>query len=260
MVLGDSRQAGESPFEQSGFDVRFDWGMEGLEKLAPLAKVVVIVDVFSFTTCVDVATSRGAVVLPYSGGHEDALKYGDMRDAVVAGHRGETEVEWSLSPASLQTIPEGTRLVLPSPNGSSLSFRAAETGTVTLAGCLRNASAVAAAAAAVGTPIAVVAAGERWERSNDQLRVAVEDLVGAGAIIASFSGLEPSPEAGSAEAAFSAARSLHDVLRSSGSGRELIERGFSDDIELAGAHDLSSNVPVLVDGCFEASDPGAHIN
>ena len=50
---------------QSGFDVRVEWGPNGLRRLAPHCHTGVIVDVLSFTTCVDVALGRGATVLPY---------------------------------------------------------------------------------------------------------------------------------------------------------------------------------------------------
>lgn len=240
----------ENFFDQSHFDVRFDWGMEGLMRLVPDARVVVIVDVLSFTTSVEVATSRGAVILPYPVGRHDLVEYAVAHDAHVAGDRNsDTKSSWSLSPASLTTIPEDMKLVLPSPNGSALSFWAAETGTEVLAGCLRNASAVARAIRS-GPPIAVVAAGERSERSPSQSRFALEDQVGAGAIIAALESLDRSPEAASAEASFRASPSISETLRNSGSGRELIERGFTRDLDLAAGYDVSRNVPILTDGAF----------
>ena len=62
-----------------------------------------------------------------------------------------TETPYSLSPASLTAIPAETSLVLPSPNGSAISALAAQLGRPMLAGCLRNAAAVAAAAKQSGS-------------------------------------------------------------------------------------------------------------
>jgi 2-phosphosulfolactate phosphatase len=59
----------------SGLDVRFDWGLDGSRRLATKAKVVVTIDVLSITTCVDVATGRGAVLLPHPGMDTDVARY-----------------------------------------------------------------------------------------------------------------------------------------------------------------------------------------
>ena len=97
-------------------------------------------------------------------------------DARVAGMRDDTSA-YSLSPHSLLAIPPGTRLVLPSPNGSTLSLTTG--ATPTFAGCLRNARAVAEAAHRIGPRVAVIAAGERW-RDDGSLRPCFEDQAGAG--------------------------------------------------------------------------------
>lgn len=52
-------------FDQMSYRIRFEWGTEGIRRLAPRSQVVVIVDVLSFTTCVEVAVSRDVVVFPY---------------------------------------------------------------------------------------------------------------------------------------------------------------------------------------------------
>jgi 2-phosphosulfolactate phosphatase len=141
--------------------VRFEWGRRGLEAIGPGSDVIIVVDVLSFSTCVDVATSRGAVVLPYRWRDESAAAYAAANDAVLAGNDRLAAEGYSLSPASLERIPAGTRLVLPSPNGSTLSLLAATYGT-TLTACLRNSAAVAAAARRLGGAVAVVACGEQW--------------------------------------------------------------------------------------------------
>jgi 2-phosphosulfolactate phosphatase len=232
---------------QSGFDLRFEWGESGLAALAHDAATFVVVDVLSFTTCVSVACARGAVVLPFLWKDERVQAFAAERGALVAGSRGDPS-GYSLSPASLAALPGGARLVLPSPNGSQLSFLAAESGAV-YAGSLRNASALAARLREAGGPIAVVAAGERWP--DARLRPAAEDLIGAGAILARLAGTR-SPEAELACAAWRAAETqLERVLRECASGVELAERGFARDVELAAELDADPVAPRLRDGAFE---------
>lgn len=238
------------PHDQGGFDVRFDWGLAGLHNLAAGVATAVIVDVLSFSTCVDVATERGAAVLPFAGGSEDAARYAADHDACLASRRGDGR--WTLSPASLLDIPAGTRLVLPSPNGSSLSKAAADLGLEVLAGCLRNAAAVGRRAGAAHGPIGVVAAGERWGIGAGGLRPALEDLIGAGAVISTLDGSR-SPEAAAAAAVFASVESsLEASVAESASGRELSAAGFGEDVRIATQLDAGGSAPVLVGPAYRA--------
>jgi len=146
-------------FAQDGFSVRFEWGPAGARALAPSVNVLVIVDVLSFTTAVEVAVARGARVYPYRYRDDSAAAFAKRVRATLAVDRRRVSVEepYSLSPASLAGIPAETSLVLPSPNGSAISTLAAEFGRPILAGCLRNAAAVARAARALGEAIGVIA-------------------------------------------------------------------------------------------------------
>lgn len=240
----------EQWLEQEGYRARFEWGPNGLRRLAPLSAVVVIVDVLSFTTAVDIALGRGATVLPYRWHDGREFDHATEHDAVVAGHGA--AAHWTLAPATLTDLPAGTRLVLPSPNGSALAFGAAEAGdAAVLAGCLRNATAVGHAASALAGPdgvISVIAAGERWNGHTGPLRPALEDLLGAGAIVEALDGaLGRSPEAIVAAGAFGAARGhgLADLLHACGSGVEKAAKGQSSDVDLAAALDASAVVPRL---------------
>lgn len=233
-------------FNQHEFDIRFEWGEHGVAELAPISQAVIIVDVLSFSTCVDIAVGRGAAVFPYRGKAAGAADFAISVNAILANPFGRRD-GYSLSPGSFTKIPPGTRLVLPSPNGSTLSLAASPTPV--FAGCLRNARAVALAAAQYGPKIAVIAAGERW-RNDQSLRPSFEDLVGAGALIRHLSG-KLSPEAMSAVGAFQEVSArLHESLCGCSSGKELIERGFSEDVRLASEFDISGTAPVLVDGAF----------
>jgi 2-phosphosulfolactate phosphatase len=234
-------------FDQREYEVRFEWGLAGVQALAPVSDVVVIVDVLSFTTCVDIVVGNGGFVLPYRGPADSLAEFAAANEALYADCKRGGQGAYSLSPASLMTIPAGTRLVLPSPNGSTLSL-AAE-GVATLAGCLRNAQAVAEKAGQLGRRISVIAAGERW-RSDGSLRPSLEDLVGAGAILAYLAGSR-SPEAETAVATFHSVQSnLLDTLLRCGSGKELVGRGFEPDIHLAAQLNVSRAAPMLVDAAY----------
>jgi 2-phosphosulfolactate phosphatase len=158
---------------QANYDIRCEWGEQGVLGLSPTGDVVIIVDVLSFSTCVDMATARGATVYPYQWEDARAREFAIAIDAELAVARGAGR--FSLSPSSFLDTPTGTSVVLPSPNGASLSL--ATRDTITLAGCLRNASAVAKAALRLGKRISVIPAGERWE--DNSLRPSLEDWLGA---------------------------------------------------------------------------------
>lgn len=231
-------------FVQADFEVRCEWGKQGVLQLAPISDVIVIVDVLSFSTCVDITNSRKAVVYPYQWRDESARVFAESVGAELADKRGSSR--YSLSPASLMTISKETRIVLPSPNGSSLSLAAEATPTLT--GCLRNCRAVALAAMSYGSQIAVVPAGERW--SDGSLRPSFEDFIGAGAII-NYLGGSLSPEAQTAAIAYRNFQdSLEDLIKQCGSGKELVERGFEQDVELAAELNVSDCVPTLIDKAY----------
>ncbi len=252
-------------FAQSDALVTFGWGVEELARLGPTCQVVVVIDVLRFTSCVSVACSRGAIVLPYEWDDDGVEAYAAANHAVVAS-KDRAHGRWTLSPSDLREIPSGTRLVLPSPNGSALSFRAAHLGTSVIAGCLRNADAVSARLAdalAAGQRIALLAAGERWVQDGvhstaGPLRPALEDLLGAGAIIDRLAArLEcdlrdiASPESLAAHAVFvEAAPHLKERISRCGSGRELHDRGWHDDVDACASIDEDDHAPTLTDGGY----------
>ena len=247
---------------QNGFAYRFEWGANGLRALAPVVEVIVIVDVLRFTSAVSAAVEVGATVFPCRWNDQQATEFARLRGAQLAGRRERGEL--SLSPTDLLSTSAGTRLVLPSPNGASLTLTARELGARhVLAGCLRNASVTAAVARTLarrnGT-IGIIGAGERWHDEAGVLRPAVEDLIGAGAILAaldpsaSVSAPACSPEAAAARAAFIAARPrLHATLADTASGRELIARGWHDDVDTCAALDVATRAAVLFDDSFVAA-------
>lgn len=214
-----------SPFDQSTYQVRLEWGVAGLQRLES-ADVVVVVDVLRFSSSVaDAVASGGSVRL------DDA-------------------VGWSR-------------------NGAAVAAAAQVQGAVVLVGGLRNASAVARAVTTLQerngsrTSVAVIAAGEA--DGAGMLRFAVEDQLGAGAIIAALTDLgidHTAPDAAVAAEGFRALRrALRHLIGASGSARELADGVAATDRMLssgvtptttarAAEVDALDVVPVLREGAF----------
>jgi 2-phosphosulfolactate phosphatase len=255
-------------YQQDSFDLRLEWGREGVAALGPRCAVLIIVDVLVFTTTVDIALGRGGRVLPLPWRDERAVEAARAAGATLtrgglAGIEGgdglvadRATEGWTLRPSSLVRLPAGTFLAISSPNGATLSAAAADTGATVLAGCLRNASAVAAAAAAIAgdAPIGIIPAGERWRDTPEKrLRPGIEEILGAGAIAAALTGRAPSAEAELAAMTYRAAGArVPELVAASVSGRELVAAGVPDDVRLATEMDASPVVPLLTEGVFTA--------
>ncbi|HEX5741878.1 MAG TPA: 2-phosphosulfolactate phosphatase [Pilimelia sp.] len=251
--------AGEPVQAQPGTGVRFDWGAAGAASLARVCAVLVVVDVLSFTTAVDVAVGRGIRVHPFPWGAQ-AAAYADRLGAALAVGRSAMSAArpYSLSPKALARAPYVPDLVLPSPNGAAICAAAGVSGVPVVAGCVRNADAVAAwlrrhGYGSAARPVGVVAAGERWP--DGALRPCVADLVGAGIVL---DGLVAAPgglsvEAAVALAAVDALPDLPAAVRGCVSGQELTGYGFGGDVDAAVRRGASTLVPVLRDGAFTAA-------
>lgn len=208
-----------SPFDQSSYQVRFDWGVDGLRRLAP-SDVVIVVDVIGFTSRAVEAVARG-------------------EDVAIAGSG---------------SVSEGAVV--------AEAAAALAHGPLVLAGALRNAAAVATAVLSEQvrrggrTSIAVVATGESDAAADGRTRFAVEDLLGAGAIIAALSDLgidHSSPEAVATAESFRALRrAVKHLMTASGSGRALEGSPHHADVRAAAKIDDADVVPVLRGGVFTA--------
>lgn len=250
---------------QSSYRVRFDWGPTGASAVAAGADLAVVVDVLSFTTTLCIAIEQGMTVLPYRWKDDRAASYANSRDAVLAIGRLEARSlqdngvnAVSLSPAAMARAHGIDRVVLPSPNGSSIAFGLADGGSTVIGSCLRNRTAVAAFLMphiAAGATVVLIAAGERWP--DNSLRPCAEDVWGAGGVLAALTALGAtglSPEATLAASTYrAAAPDLVASLHGCAGGRELIEAGFGEDVAVAAQADIANVVPVLTDGAFTRS-------
>ncbi|MFB8388220.1 2-phosphosulfolactate phosphatase [Microbacterium sp. NPDC055910] len=300
-----------SPFDQHRYQVRLEWGVEGLARLAP-ADVVVVVDVLGLSTRVTnelaaaagdgIAAGAGAVAAEAgspdgTASRPDAVASGSVGtasrpDGAASGSGAASDDGGTVSgclgtaSGSLGTAsrPDGAASgsgtasdvdgtasdaggAASDPDAASddeataVLRAAARVGAVVLLGCLRNASATARAVLdeqtrrAGRTSIAVVAVGQR-DRDGAP-RFAVEDLLGAGAVIDALTKLgidHTSPEAAvAAEGFHGLRRATRHLLTASGSGQALLDGGARDVVLDAAAVDVVSVVPTLVDGVFIAA-------
>jgi 2-phosphosulfolactate phosphatase len=216
--------------------------------------VLVVVDVLSFSTAAVTGVQHGGIVIPCAWSDDPAALAAQV-GAEAAVSRGEVpgRGRFSLSPPTFNEIAPGTRVVLASPNGATCSRYGRDVPRL-LVGALVNARAVAEAVGQIlasnDLSVTVLACGERWKQPNEdgELRFAIEDYLGAGAILSGLpKSLSRSPEAQICQGAFLAARDdLAAIVWESGSGRELREVGYPQDVEHAARLDVYDAVPAMV--------------
>ena len=225
-------------FQQLPFSVRLEWGPAAIKHLGSEVDCIVVIDVMSFSTCVNIAVERGAVIYPYPWRDETTQRYADERGAAVASGKRRFADGWSLSPQSMLNTSEGLKLVLPSPNGSACTFFARGLHKAVYCASLRNLAATAAACQSYER-VLVVPCGERWE-DDHSLRPCFEDHLAAGGLVSALQRGDASPEARMAALTYDAlGPSRNAALATCGSALELTERGFGGDVALCLEEDVS---------------------
>lgn len=213
------------PFDQSAYQVRFEWGVAGLQRLAP-ADVVVVVDVLRFSSTVTDAVASG-------------------RTVAVADAEG-----WSRNGAAVAAAAgESTVLLGALRNASAVAKTVLE---------LQNRR-------QQRTSVAVIAAGELTDAGDLRFAVEDQLGAGTIIAALSDLGADhTSPEAAAVcESARGLRRAMRHLLTASGSGKEIaegvaataqIERSglVPTDTAAAAEVDATDVVPVLIDGAFIA--------
>jgi 2-phosphosulfolactate phosphatase len=203
-----------APFGQAKYQVRFDWGVGGAERILPGAHVAVLVDALTFTTEVVVAAEHW----------EDSAAAGPLVAALEA------------------SVAERDTVVL----AGALRNRTAVAERI-LALQEERGERMIVAVVAAGEPDDA-GSGIRFA-IEDQLAAGaiIDALVGVGID-------HTSPEAAVASAAFEGLRqaAVH-LVGASGSGAALTAAGRRADVRLATERDVTRVVPELRDGAFRAS-------
>jgi 2-phosphosulfolactate phosphatase len=245
------RGAGLTIFTQDGFRCRLDWGRHGARHAAERGDIIVIVDTLSFSSAVATAVHHGALIYPCAVTDDlEALGVRYGAEIAVRRHEVPSRGRFSLSPLTYVGITSGTAIIIASPNGAVCCAYGRQAPHLFVGG-LNNARAVAATVSslldATDLGVTVVACGERWKTPTEDgaIRFAVEDYLGAGAILSHLSHAR-SPEARACAAAFLGARDdLQQLIEDCGSGRELRAMGFGEDAVHAAKLDCYDVVPAM---------------
>jgi 2-phosphosulfolactate phosphatase len=237
--------------------VRLAWGWRGAQTAAERGDILVVIDTLRFSTAAATAVHHGALIYPCTVDEAQANALAERVGGEVAWHSARPRqpslapTRFTLSPRSFLGIAPGTRVVLPSPNGSTCCRYGSQTPAL-FVGALVNAQAVAREvsrllAASPQLTVTVLPCGERWHVPHEEgiLRFALEDYLGAGAILSSLQ-FTRTIEAQACAATFTALRDdLEAALWECESGQELRSKGLREDVRDAAQLDKYDTAPVL---------------
>jgi 2-phosphosulfolactate phosphatase len=214
------------PFDQSTYQVRFEWGEAGLARLAP-ADIVIVVDVLRFSSTVVDAVAGGTSIA--------------LADAA----------RWSANGAAVAAAASGAETVLV---GSLRNASAVARAVVEIQNRRQQ-----------RTSVSVIAAGEKTPDGGVRFAIEDQFGAGAIISTLSDLGLDhTAPEAaGAGESVRGLRRAMRHLLTASGSGREIADgvaatalmeaAGVAPTTVAAAAEvDVTDVVPVLRAGSFVA--------
>ncbi len=221
---------------QAKYQVRFDWGVAGVDRVVPGAHVAVLVDALLFTTAAVVDAEHRAVAT-------DA--------AAPTGDPSEDAAPTRANAPAIRTAGDA--------HAAALAAALEAMGIDVLAASLRNRAAVADRILALQEQrgeriiVAVIAAGEPVA-ADGAPRFSIEDQLTAGAVIDALVALgldHTSPEAAVACAAYEGLRNaVVHLIGASGSGLELTAAGRRAEVRLATERDVTAVVPSWQGGAF----------
>lgn len=233
------------------------WGRRGAQAAAERGDILVVIDTLRFSTATATAVHHGALIYPCPPDEALFTALAERVGGEVAYHsaspslHSSASTRFTLSPRSYLGIEPGTRIVLPSPNGSTCCQYGARAAAL-FVGTLVNAQAVARAVSHLLSAderlnATLLACGERWRVPDEEgaLRFALEDYLGAGAVLSALP-FAQTIEAQVCGTTFQAMREhLEAVLWECESGQELRAKGLDEDVRDAAQLNIYDTVPVL---------------
>ena len=212
-------------------------------------RVCIVVDLLRASSSIAAILSRGAREVVPAAGIEEARHLHKKHPAyLLCGEQGglpPAGFDFGNSPSEFaRSDLAGRSIILATSNGTRILAQAAAASSV-LVGTLLNRAAVAMAARGLGAAITIIAAG-----AYEGQVFALEDAIGAGAIVQRLLELEPAASlndgARAALACFEAARGdLPAAIAACAHARDLAEIGLAEDISYCARLDALPVAPLL---------------
>ena len=210
-------------------------------------RAVVVLDVLRASTTMTAALAAGVKEIRVFGDVESArhAAQGSGREGLLCGEvrcLPPPGFELGNSPGAFGRVHAGRIVFMGTTNGTRAIVAAAKAKTI-LIGAVVNAAAVAKVLQKIRLDVTLLCAGTNG-------RVAIEDIVGAGAVIAELQSRQAidlaSDVARMATLLFEAAKDdLPAVLRASQGGRNVIAAGLEEDVDFAARLDAIALVGVV---------------
>ena len=217
-----------------------------------VGRAVVVFDVLRATTTMTAALAAGVAeirVFPDTASvRKDAAEIGLSPAPLLCGEEkclAPAGFDLGNSPGAFTREFAGRTVYMSTTNGTR-AILAARDAKLLLVGAIVNASAVAVALAEAGLDVTLLCAGTNG-------RVAIEDVIGAGAVLAALSRLKGTmPESDAPRMALrlfeTSKEDLPRVLAEGDGGRNVIAAGLAEDIDFAANLDRFKNVVGRVEG------------
>lgn len=224
------------------------------------AKTVVVIDVLRATSVIVQAISQGVPeIIPVATVEEALEKARGVPDgsALLGGERGSRKIEgFDLGNSPREYLAErvkGKRVILTTTNGTK-AFHSVSSGKEIIAGCFFNIGAIAKQCLDLKNDLLIYPSG-------DEGRLSLEDTVCGGMLIDRILA-QAQMEVVLTDASRSAyilyqrfKENLVEAFRLSTHGKDLIARGFEEDLVYCAQVDLTRVVPVFREGVIRAHNP-----
>lgn len=210
-----------------------------------LFRTVVLVDVLRSSSTIIAALNNGAeAVIPFANIGEMMrvrIAQRNRSDMVLVGERHgmmPSGFDYNISPLDMTTENIGGKTVLYSSTNLTRVLRKVRNGHQIIVGSISNAKATATHLRSIGHNVTIIPCGSTH-------RTAIEDIVGAGAIVNSLM-IKSLPDSALIAVGLYKTPEWRTLVKEGRTAKQLCKIGFEKDVDYCLSPNITSVVPVLV--------------